>query len=87
VLTEAAMWGKVDHLRGLKENVIMGRLIPAGTGMARYQNIGIQIDAPEGLADGPDEDITPAPAPPPVDLTADLLAGPGGDGPGDALEV
>ena len=36
------MWGKVDHLRGLKENVIMGRLIPAGTGMARYQRIGIQ---------------------------------------------
>ena len=34
VLTEAAIWGKVDHLRGLKENVIMGRLIPAGTGLA-----------------------------------------------------
>ncbi|HJO25355.1 MAG: DNA-directed RNA polymerase subunit beta' [Myxococcota bacterium] len=49
VLTEASIWGKVDHLRGLKENVIMGRLIPAGTGMARYQQIGIQIDAPEGL--------------------------------------
>jgi DNA-directed RNA polymerase subunit beta' len=48
VLTEAAMWGKVDHLRGLKENVIMGRLIPAGTGMARYQRIGIQIEAAEG---------------------------------------
>jgi DNA-directed RNA polymerase subunit beta' len=47
VLTEAAMWGKVDHLRGLKENVIMGRLIPAGTGMARYQKIGIQIEAGE----------------------------------------
>jgi DNA-directed RNA polymerase subunit beta' len=48
VLTEAAMWGKVDHLRGLKENVIMGRLIPAGTGMARYQKIGIQIAAEQG---------------------------------------
>ena len=33
VLTEAAINGKVDHLRGLKENVIMGRLIPAGTGL------------------------------------------------------
>jgi DNA-directed RNA polymerase subunit beta' len=44
VLTEAAMWGKVDHLRGLKENVIMGRLITAGTGMARYQKVGIQIE-------------------------------------------
>jgi len=48
VLTEASIWGKVDRLRGLKENVIMGRLIPAGTGMARYQNIGIQVEAPEG---------------------------------------
>ena len=48
VLTEAAIWGKVDHLHGLKENVIMGRLIPAGTGMARYLNIGIQVEAPEG---------------------------------------
>ncbi len=46
MLTEAAIWGKIDHLRGLKENVIMGRLIPAGTGLARYKNIGIQIDAP-----------------------------------------
>ncbi|MFQ5458890.1 MAG: hypothetical protein ACE5FC_10645, partial [Myxococcota bacterium] len=36
VLTEAAIWGKTDHLRGLKENVIMGRLIPAGTGRSRY---------------------------------------------------
>jgi DNA-directed RNA polymerase subunit beta' len=48
VLTEAAIWGKVDHLLGLKENVIMGRLIPAGTGMARYLNVGIQVEAPEG---------------------------------------
>ncbi|MFP8874231.1 MAG: DNA-directed RNA polymerase subunit beta', partial [Myxococcota bacterium] len=49
VLTEAAIWGKRDWLRGLKENVIMGRLIPAGTGMARYSEIGIQIDAPEEM--------------------------------------
>jgi DNA-directed RNA polymerase subunit beta' len=54
VLTEAAMWGKVDHLRGLKENVIMGRLIPAGTGMARYQRIGIQIAAAEGEGPQPE---------------------------------
>ena len=63
VLTEASMWGKVDYLRGLKENVIMGRLIPAGTGMARYQNIGIQIEAPEDLVEGPDEDVMPRPSP------------------------
>ena len=39
VLTEAAVQGKVDHLRGLKENVIIGRLIPAGTGTTAYQDI------------------------------------------------
>ena len=44
VLTEAAISGKVDYLRGLKENVIMGRLIPAGTGMPAYRNI--KIDNP-----------------------------------------
>jgi DNA-directed RNA polymerase subunit beta' len=38
VLTDAAIKGKVDHLIGLKENVIIGRLIPAGTGMDRYRN-------------------------------------------------
>jgi DNA-directed RNA polymerase subunit beta' len=38
VLTEAAIKGAVDHLRGLKENVIMGRLIPAGTGLERYRS-------------------------------------------------
>ena len=48
VLTEAAIWGKVDSLRGLKENVIMGRLIPAGTGLIDYQKTGITIDPPEG---------------------------------------
>jgi DNA-directed RNA polymerase subunit beta' len=41
VLTEAAINGKVDHLRGLKENVIMGRLIPAGTGMEYYRHVKI----------------------------------------------
>ena len=42
VLTEAALEGRVDYLRGLKENVILGRLIPAGTGMARYRNVHIE---------------------------------------------
>ncbi|MGM9682800.1 MAG: DNA-directed RNA polymerase subunit beta', partial [Eubacteriales bacterium] len=41
VLTEAAIKGKVDHLIGLKENVIIGKLIPAGTGMERYHNIDV----------------------------------------------
>jgi len=49
VLTEAAIWGKTDTLRGLKENVIMGRLIPAGTGLSRAKRIGIQVDTPEGM--------------------------------------
>ena len=42
VLTEAAIKGKVDPLEGLKENVIIGKLIPAGTGMKRYKNINLQ---------------------------------------------
>ena len=42
VLTEAAIKGKVDPLNGLKENVIIGKPIPAGTGMARYRNIDIE---------------------------------------------
>jgi DNA-directed RNA polymerase subunit beta' len=39
VLNEAAIWGKVDHLENLKENVICGHLIPAGTGMRQYDNL------------------------------------------------
>lgn len=39
MLTDAAIRGKKDHLLGLKENVIIGKTIPAGTGMARYRNI------------------------------------------------
>jgi DNA-directed RNA polymerase beta' subunit len=42
VLTEAAINGHVDELRGLKENVIMGRIVPAGTGMAKYRNTFVQ---------------------------------------------
>ncbi|MDO4294630.1 MAG: DNA-directed RNA polymerase subunit beta' [bacterium] len=44
VLTEAAINGKVDHLIGLKENVIIGKLIPAGTGMKRYRNVKLDTD-------------------------------------------
>jgi len=42
VLTEAAIAGAVDHLRGLKENVILGRLIPAGSGFRRYQDMRVR---------------------------------------------
>ena len=44
VLTEAAIKGKEDDLIGLKENVIIGKLIPAGTGMQKYQNIHINTE-------------------------------------------
>ncbi len=63
VLTEAAISGKIDHLRGLKENVIMGRLIPAGTGISAYKHLDIEVETPidaveqaeEALAAGADE--------------------------------
>jgi hypothetical protein len=48
VLTEAAISGRVDYLRGLKENVIMGRLIPAGTGMEYYRNVKLERDETAG---------------------------------------
>jgi DNA-directed RNA polymerase subunit beta' len=49
VLTEAAIRGSVDHLRGLKENVIMGRLIPAGTGLEHYRNFKLltEVEPPQ----------------------------------------
>ena len=53
VLTEAASVGRVDYLRGLKENVIMGRPIPAGTGLRRYRDVKIEaeeVENKEGLA-------------------------------------
>jgi DNA-directed RNA polymerase subunit beta' len=51
VLTDAAIKGKVDRLLGLKENVIIGKLIPAGTGMARYRNLKAKV-RDEGQSDG-----------------------------------
>jgi DNA-directed RNA polymerase subunit beta' len=47
VLTEASISGKIDYLRGLKENVIMGRLIPAGTGLEDYRNVQLLTEEPE----------------------------------------
>ncbi|MFN2238518.1 MAG: DNA-directed RNA polymerase subunit beta' [Thermoanaerobaculia bacterium] len=53
VLTEASISGRVDYLRGLKENVIVGRLIPAGTGMAQYNDVWVEKEepAPQTLED------------------------------------
>ncbi|WP_172257401.1 DNA-directed RNA polymerase subunit beta' [Saccharibacillus deserti] len=50
VLTDAAIKGKVDQLLGLKENVLIGKLIPAGTGMSRYRNV--RFEDPEGTKSG-----------------------------------
>ena len=44
MLTDAAIKGKVDPLLGLKENVIIGKLIPAGTGMGRYRDIKVKYN-------------------------------------------
>lgn len=52
VLTEAAVSSKVDYLRGLKENVIMGRLVPAGTGLPNYRYLNVQIDDAGSVDEG-----------------------------------
>ena len=49
VLTEAAINGKVDVLRGLKENVIIGSLIPVGTGLEDYRNVKLVSEQPVGI--------------------------------------
>lgn len=54
VLTEASLYGKVDHLRRLKENIIMGRLIPAGTGYKFYRNVELIDDETEEISEGID---------------------------------
>jgi DNA-directed RNA polymerase subunit beta' len=75
VLTEASISGRTDYLRGLKENVIMGRLIPAGTGLPRYRQLGIQI---EGLEEVGEEEFAPPAAAPDEAAAEDagLMAGP-----------
>ncbi|HXI54889.1 MAG TPA: DNA-directed RNA polymerase subunit beta', partial [Polyangia bacterium] len=67
VLTEAAVCGKVDYLRGLKENVIMGRLIPAGTGLAAYKRLSVHVDEPTA------EELAAMPPPPPPMVAAVAL--------------
>ena len=60
VLTEAAIKGKIDPLIGLKENVILGKLIPAGTGMKRYRNIKLDSDIVEEIIVAePGEEVYP----------------------------
>ncbi len=60
VLTEAAISGKVDYLRGLKENVIMGRLIPAGTGLGAYKHLDIEVETPVDAVEQAEEALAVA---------------------------
>ncbi|MBM4318661.1 MAG: DNA-directed RNA polymerase subunit beta', partial [Deltaproteobacteria bacterium] len=60
VLTGAALAGKVDHLRGLKENVIMGRLIPAGTGLPLYKKLTMVVEGEERPVELFEEQAPPA---------------------------
>ena len=91
VLTEAAIKGKVDHLVGLKENVIIGKLIPAGAGLTAYRQLAEEM-VPETEAEKKDEaEAMHTEAPAPVEAPADMDEAelPESDGPetdtGDAL--
>jgi len=66
VLTEASISGKIDHLRGLKENVTMGRLIPAGTGFEWYRHVRIPPDEP------PPPPVPPQPTEDELDLDREI---------------
>ncbi|MDY0269372.1 DNA-directed RNA polymerase subunit beta' [Trichloromonas sp.] len=57
VLTQAAIEGKIDFLRGLKENVIMGRLIPAGTGVSKYRSAKLFIEEPVEVVETYQEEV------------------------------
>ena len=61
VLTDAAIKGKVDPLLGLKENVIIGKLIPAGTGMSRYRDIKVKYNVPMPEVEAADEEAEETP--------------------------
>ncbi len=58
VLTEAAINGKTDHLLGLKENVIIGKLIPAGTGLEMYQNVEVRSHRGEATEETTEDEVT-----------------------------
>ena len=60
VLTEAAIKGKIDHLLGLKENVIIGKLIPAGTGMERYRSVEVEANSDDLVVPSSDSTLVSA---------------------------
>jgi DNA-directed RNA polymerase subunit beta' len=79
VLTDAAVRGKRDHLMGLKENVIMGHLIPAGTGVKDYNKIDLVYDETadeeiEGLEEAPEEEVGTMGIPPATEAREPLSA-------------
>ena len=73
MLAEAAIRGKVDHLRGLKENVIIGKLIPAGSGLAQYRKNDV-IDADGNLVTENAEAEEVAETETDVELAAEIVA-------------
>ncbi|HEX8338150.1 MAG TPA: hypothetical protein VF621_15640, partial [Pyrinomonadaceae bacterium] len=92
VLTEAAISGRVDYLRGLKENVIMGRLIPAGTGMDFYRNVKVERDTTAEAAREEQHmeslsDLLGGVEPPAVVPAREKLVPAAVDGEGDAAEA
>src|SRR5687767_906039 len=68
VLTDASIRGARDDLLGLKENIIIGHLIPAGTGMYRYQEVEVDLGTPEGM------ELPPLPEPEPIAASSPLFA-------------
>jgi DNA-directed RNA polymerase subunit beta' len=64
VLTQAAVAGKIDYLKGLKENVIMGRLIPAGTGLPQYRQMELWVEGFTGDEENPAEEPEVSPGSP-----------------------
>ena len=72
VLTEAAIKGKVDHLIGLKENVIIGKLIPAGTGMRKYRDVKLSTEIEEENEEIDDEFVVEDPTMETVDTLAEV---------------
>lgn len=75
VLTDAAIKGKIDPLLGLKENVIIGKLIPAGTGMNRYRNIELNTDEVVKVEEMLGDELIGGPALIPEDPEEELIGG------------
>jgi DNA-directed RNA polymerase subunit beta' len=58
VLTDASIEGKIDYLHGLKENVVMGNLIPAGTGLTKFKDIAVSFNSDEDNENGSNDELS-----------------------------